>query len=70
MKHELNAELCDLGKSYQGGHISLDKYRTERRAVIDKLTQKPAMPAKKKSSKLGILVVITGVFFLLAYWLL
>ncbi|MCP5208588.1 MAG: hypothetical protein H7A01_15380 [Hahellaceae bacterium] len=70
MKHELNTELCDLGKQYQGGQISLEKYRLERRAVIDKMASKKPVPAKKKASILVLLPIVIGGLFLAAYWLL
>jgi hypothetical protein len=70
MKFELNTELCDLGKQYQGGQISLEKYRSERRAVIDKMASKKPAPAKRKTSKWVLLPIAAGTLFLVAYWLL
>lgn len=68
MKHDINTELCELGKRYHGGHISLEKYRAERRAVIDKLATKNVSPPKRKSSKLAVILFSAGLAFLAAYW--
>ena len=70
MKHELNSELCELGKRYQGGHISLDKYRTERRAVIDRLSAIEKPVATKKLSKMTIIGLAAGLAFLVTYWII
>jgi hypothetical protein len=70
MKHELNDELTDLGKRYQGGHISLVRYRSERRAVIDKMASKSTPPPTQRKTGFHWFLIIGGTVFLAAYWLL
>ena len=68
MKHEINEELSVLGKKYQDGQLSLERYRSERRAVIDKLSSKKVERPPKSTSKLSIILIAAGLAFLAAYW--